>query len=117
MYENNVQFLGGVPLCVCFDLRACSKSPYYDEGRPPPRRFEAVIFEAVHHLFCGAKGRLAGWIGGNGGRFERKMDLVVFTHKRPTHNLLCLFRAQLLVGGDASIQRGGFFSAAPWRSF
>jgi hypothetical protein len=62
--------------------------------------------------------------------------------QRPQHNLLCLFRARLLggarlgrpilvgdfgggaaagggggglgTGGDASIQRGGFFAAAPW---
>jgi hypothetical protein len=37
--------------------------------------------------------------------------------QRPQHNLLCLFRARLLVGGDASFQRGGSFAAAPWRSF
>jgi hypothetical protein len=36
--------------------------------------------------------------------------------QRPRHNKrLCLFRALPLVGGDASIQRGAFFAAAPWR--
>jgi hypothetical protein len=37
--------------------------------------------------------------------------------QRPQHNLLCLFRARLLVGGDASIKRGWFFAAAPWQGF
>jgi hypothetical protein len=37
--------------------------------------------------------------------------------QHPQHNLLCLFRARLLVGGDASIQRGAFFAAAPWQGF
>jgi hypothetical protein len=37
--------------------------------------------------------------------------------QRPKHNLLCLFRALSLVGGDACIQRGGFFAAASWHIF
>jgi hypothetical protein len=37
--------------------------------------------------------------------------------QRLQHNLLCLFRARLLVGGDAPIQRGAFYTAAPWRGF
>jgi hypothetical protein len=36
-------------------------------------------------------------------------------NQRPKHNLLCLVRALPLVGGDAYIQRGGFYAAAPWR--
>jgi hypothetical protein len=40
-----------------------------------------------------------------------------FFKQRPKHNLLCLFRALLWAGGDASIQRGGFFAAALWHIF